>query len=32
MIAGLMITTECVIVDKPEEEKKTGGMPGRDMY
>ena len=26
-IAGLMITTECVIADAPEEEKK-GGMPG----
>ncbi len=27
-IAGLMITTECVIADKPEEDKKMGGMPG----
>jgi len=27
-IAGLMITTECVITDKPEEDKKMGGMPG----
>ena len=26
-IAGLMITTECVITDKPEDDKK-GGMPG----
>jgi len=25
-IAGLMITTECVIADKPEEDKKMGGM------
>src|SRR5512138_482967 len=39
-IAGLMITTECVIADKPEEEKKMpggmpggmGGMGGGDMY
>jgi chaperonin GroEL len=28
-IAGLMITTECVIAGKPEEEKKMGGG---DMY
>jgi chaperonin GroEL len=27
-IAGLMITTECVVADKPEEDKKMGGMPG----
>jgi chaperonin GroEL len=28
-IAGLMITTECLVSDKPEEEKKMpGGMPG----
>ena len=27
-IAGLMITTECVIADMPEDEKKGGGMPG----
>ena len=27
-IAGLMITTECVIADKPEDDKKMGGMPG----
>jgi len=27
-IAGLMITTECVITDKPEDDKKMGGMPG----
>jgi len=31
-IAGLMITTECVIADKPEDDKKMGGMPGGDMY
>jgi len=35
-IAGLMITTECVIADKPEEDKKMGGMGGGrgggDMY
>jgi len=23
-----MITTECVITDKPEDDKKGGGMPG----
>jgi len=27
-IAGLMITTECVIAHKPEEGKKMGGIPG----
>ena len=27
-IAGLMITTECVVADKPEDDKKMGGMPG----
>jgi len=27
-IAGLMITTECVIADKHEDDKKMGGMPG----
>jgi chaperonin GroEL len=27
-IAGLMITTKCVIADKPEEDKMMGGMPG----
>ena len=27
-IAGLMITTECLIADKPEDDKKGGGMPG----
>jgi len=40
-IAGLMITTECVIADKPEDDKKMGGgmpggmgggMGGGDMY
>ena len=31
-IAGLMITTGCVITDKPEEDKKMGGIPGGDMY
>ena len=23
-----MITTECLIADKPEDDKKGGGMPG----
>ncbi|MBW3554449.1 MAG: chaperonin GroEL, partial [Gemmatimonadetes bacterium] len=36
-IAGLLLTTECVVVEKPEEEKggAPGGMPGGgmgDMY
>ena len=36
-IAGLMITTECVIAGKPEDDKKMGGgmpggMGGGDMY
>jgi chaperonin GroEL len=38
-IAGLMITTECMITDIPEEDKKgpggmpgMGGMGGGDMY
>ena len=36
-IAGLMISTECVIADKPEDDKKMGGgmpggMGGGDMY
>jgi len=31
-IAGLMITTGCVIADKPEDDKKMGGMRGGDMY
>jgi chaperonin GroEL len=36
-IAGLMITTECVIANKPEDDKKMGGgmpggMGGGDMY
>ncbi len=29
-IAALFLTTECVIVDKPEE-KSSGGMPGGGM-
>ncbi len=29
-IAALFLTTECVIVDKPEE-KQSGGMPGGGM-
>jgi chaperonin GroEL len=34
-IAGLLLTTECVVVEKPEEDKAPGGMPGGgmgDMY
>jgi chaperonin GroEL len=34
-IAGLLLTTECVVVEKPEQEKGPGGMPGGgmgDMY
>ena len=30
-IAGLMLTTEAVVVEKPEEEKAKGGMPGGGM-
>jgi chaperonin GroEL len=34
-IAGLLLTTECVVVERPEEDKSPGGMPGGgmgDMY
>jgi chaperonin GroEL len=34
-IAGLLLTTECVVVEHPEEDKAPGGMPGGgmgDMY
>jgi chaperonin GroEL len=31
-IAGPMITTECVIADKPEDDKKMGGGMGGDIY
>jgi len=35
-VAGLMITTECAIADKPEEDKKMPPMhpssPGGGMY
>jgi chaperonin GroEL len=34
-IAGLLLTTECVVVERPEEDKAPGGMPGGgmgDMY
>jgi chaperonin GroEL len=27
-VAGMLLTTECVIVDKPEETSGQGGMPG----
>ena len=27
-IAGLLVTTEAMIADKPEEKDATGGMPG----
>ena len=30
-IAGLLLTTEAVVVEKPEEEKPKGGMPGGGM-
>jgi len=30
-IAGLMITTECLIADKPEEDKKMDDMPDCDV-
>jgi chaperonin GroEL len=34
-IAGLLLTTECVVVERAEEDKSPGGMPGGgmgDMY
>jgi chaperonin GroEL len=30
-ISGLLLTTECVVVDKPEKEVAMPGMPGGDM-
>src|SRR5208337_46973 len=27
-VAGMFLTTECVLADEPEEEKAGGGMPG----
>ncbi|MBW2277858.1 MAG: chaperonin GroEL, partial [Deltaproteobacteria bacterium] len=30
-VAGLMITTECAIADKPKKDEGHGGMPGGDM-
>jgi chaperonin GroEL len=30
-IAGLLLTTEAVVVERPEEEKAKGGMPGGGM-
>ncbi|MEE8573295.1 MAG: chaperonin GroEL [Gemmatimonadota bacterium] len=30
-ISGLLLTTECVVVDKPEQEAAMPGMPGGDM-
>ncbi len=30
-IAGLLLTTECLVTEKPEEEKKAKGGPGGDM-
>ena len=30
-IAGLLLTTECVVVDKPEKEAGMPAMPGGDM-
>ena len=30
-ISGLLLTTECVVVDKPEKEAAMPGMPGGDM-
>ncbi len=31
-IASLLLTTEAILTDKPEEEGKSSGMPGGDMY
>ncbi len=30
-VAGLMLTTECVIADKPEKKKASSGMPSDEM-
>jgi chaperonin GroEL len=31
-VASLLLTTEAILTEKPEEEKKSPGMPGEDMY
>jgi len=31
-VASLLLTTEAILTDKPEEEEKSPGMPGGDMY
>lgn len=30
-IAGMVLTTECIVVDKPEKEKASAGAPGGDF-
>ena len=30
-IAGMILTTEAIVADKPEEDKGMGGMPGGGM-
>jgi chaperonin GroEL len=31
-VASLLLTTEAILTEKPEEEEKSPGMPGGDMY
>jgi chaperonin GroEL len=31
-IAGMVLTTECIVVDKPEKEKAPAGGPGGGDY
>ncbi len=31
-VASLLLTTEAILTDKPEDDKKGSGMPGGDMY
>jgi chaperonin GroEL len=30
-VAGLMLTTECMVAEQPKEEAPMGGMPGGGM-
>ena len=30
-VAGLLVTCDCVVTEKPEKRKGAGGMPGGDM-
>jgi chaperonin GroEL len=31
-VASLLLTTEAILTEKPEEDKKSPGMPGEDLY